>query len=73
MRYRSYRTPFVGQKRPDAIFKAESTDSHAIREALASTRDFDTVLGKFSFDGAGDAVYNPIMLIVQDGEFKVFE
>ena len=29
----------------NAISKAESTDSHAIREALASTTDFDTVLG----------------------------
>ena len=44
-----------------------------MREALASTTDFDTMLGRFSFDDAGDAVYNPIMLIVQDGEFEVFE
>ena len=29
----------------NAILGAESTDSHAIREALASTKDFDTVLG----------------------------
>ena len=57
----------------NAILNAGSTDSHAIREALASTRDIDTVLGKFSFDDAGEAVYNPVMLIVQDGEFEVFE
>ncbi|MDE0044066.1 MAG: hypothetical protein OXT74_18630 [Candidatus Poribacteria bacterium] len=46
---------------------------NAIREALAGTRDFDTVLGRFSFDDAGDAVYNPVMLIVRDGKFEVFE
>ena len=57
----------------NAIVNAGSTDSYASRNALASTRDFDTVLGKFSFDDAGDAVYNPVMLIVQNGEFKVFE
>lgn len=57
----------------NAISKAESTDSGAIRDALAGTRDFDTVLGEFSFDDAGDAAYNPIMLIVRDGEFEVFE
>ena len=57
----------------NAILGAKSTDSHAIRAALAGTKDFDTVLGRFSFDDAGDAVYNPIMLIVRNGEFEVFE
>ena len=57
----------------NAISNAQSTESHAIRDALASIRDFDTVLGKFSFDVAGDAAYNPVMLIVRNGEFEVFE
>ena len=33
----------------EAIKNAESTDSILIRDALANIRDFDTVLGKFSF------------------------
>ena len=56
----------------NAILSAPSTDSHAIRDALANTKDFDTVLGEFSFDDAGDAAYDPVMLIVWNGQFEVF-
>ena len=56
----------------EAISKAQSTDRSAIRDALANVKDFDTVLGKFSFDDVGDAVYDPIVLIVKDGKFEVF-
>ena len=34
---------------------------------------FDTILGRFSFDLNGDAVYDPIVLVVRDGEFEAFE
>ena len=57
----------------EAIKRAESTDSAAIRDALASIKDFDTILGKFSFDANGDAVYDPKVLIVKDGELVRFE
>ena len=56
-----------------AITDAQSTDSAAIAAALAEIQDFDTILGKFSFNDVGDAVYDPIVLIVKNGEFKVFE
>ena len=56
-----------------AIASAGSTDSTAIRDALAQTKDLDTVLGKFSFNEVGDAVYDPIVLIVENGELKIFE
>ena len=56
-----------------AIVTAQSTDSEAIRDALANTMDFDTILGKFSFDEVGDAVYDPQILIVKEGAFTVFE
>ncbi len=56
-----------------AIAIAQSTDSEAIRDALANTMDMDTILGQFSFDAVGDAVYDPQILIVKDGEFAVFE
>ena len=56
-----------------AIEKAQSTDAMAIRDALANISDFDTVLGKFSFDENGDAVYDPIILTVKNGEFEAFE
>ena len=56
-----------------AIAEAQSTDPTAIQDALANTKNFDTVLGQFSFDAVGDAVYDPIVLIVQNGQFQVFE
>ena len=56
----------------NAISTAESTDSDAIRAALASTSGFDTVLGGFSFDAVGDAVYDPIILVVRDGALQPF-
>ena len=56
-----------------AISDAQSTDSTAIRDALANITDFDTVLGKFSFNAIGDAVYDPVVLIVKNSELQVFE
>ncbi len=57
----------------EAISNAQSTDSTAIRDAMANLSDFDTVLGKFSFNAVGDTVYDPIMLIVENGKFQPFE
>ena len=50
-----------------------ATDSSAIRDALANIKDFDTVLGQFSFDTDGDAVYDPKIVIVMNGQFEIFE
>lgn len=50
-----------------AILRAGSTESAAIRDALAGIKDVETVLGTFSFDAVGDAVYDPKILIVKDG------
>ena len=50
-----------------------STDSTAIRDMLATAQNIDTILGTFSFDANGDAVYDPHVLTVRDGEFEVFE
>ncbi len=56
----------------NAVSNAQSTDSHAIRDALADTKDFDTVLGSFSFDSNGDAVYEPAVLVVKNGKLELF-
>jgi branched-chain amino acid transport system substrate-binding protein len=66
----SYATVYILAK---AIADAQSADPNAIRDALANITDFDTILGKFSFNSVGDAVYDPIVLIVENGEFQVFE
>ena len=57
----------------EALKNAQSTDAMAVRDALANIRDFDTILGKFSFNADGDAVYAPRVLIVKDGILKPFE
>ena len=66
----SYASVYILAK---AIADAQSTDPSAIRDALANITDLDTILGKFSFNAVGDAVYDPIVLIVKDGQFQVFE
>ena len=57
----------------EAIVNAPSVDSTAIRDTLANITDFDTVVGKFSFNAVGDAIYEPKILIVKDGELQIFE
>ena len=57
----------------NAIKVAQSADSTAIRDALAQTEDLPTLLGDFSFNADGDALYDQIVLVVKDGEFQVFE
>ena len=57
----------------EAIANAHATDSAAIRDALASIKDFNTILGKFSFDANGDAVYDEKVLIVKDSKLVRFE
>ena len=66
----SYASVYILAK---ALTDAQSTDPVAIRDAMADITDFDTVLGRFSFDAVGDAVYNPIVLIVKDGQLQIFE
>ncbi len=57
----------------EAIEAAQSTDSSAIQDALANIMGFDTILGLFSFDAVGDAVYDPQILIVKNGQLQVFK
>ena len=56
-----------------AIAEAQFTDPTAIRDTLAKTKDFGTVLGQFSFNAVGDAVYDPVVLIVENGAFQIFK
>ena len=56
----------------EAIKNAGSTDSAAIAAALAAV-EVETILGTFSFDANGDPIYDPVVLIVKDGAFEVFQ
>jgi branched-chain amino acid transport system substrate-binding protein len=55
----------------EALKKAGS-DHKAIRDALALTKDFDTVLGRFSFTSGRDAEHTPVVQVVKGGKFAVF-
>ncbi len=60
----------------NAIKVAQSTDATLIRDALAQTTDFPTILGrlgKFSFDPNGDALYDQIIMVVKDGKLQFFQ
>ena len=56
-----------------AIAETGSMDASAIKRAMINTREVDTILGRFSFNPDGDAVYNPIVLRVRNGAFEVFK
>jgi branched-chain amino acid transport system substrate-binding protein len=56
-----------------AIKNADSTDPKAIRDALAQIKDYDSVLGKFSFDANRDPVHQPVTVIVKGGKFELFQ
>ncbi len=53
----------------DAIKRAGSADPRRIREALASTKDFEGVTGKISLKPDGDAVKAMVINKVKDGKF----
>ena len=57
----------------DAIERAGSTDSEAIRTALAATADFPGLTGSITFTPSGDAVKGYRMLRIQNGEFVIYE
>lgn len=57
----------------NAIVNTQSTDAAMIRGALAMTMDLPTILGNFSFDPNGEAVYDPIVFMVKDGTLQLFE
>lgn len=56
----------------EAIKRAGSKDSTAIRDALAGIRDLNTVLGKLSFDPGRNPIHDPIVQVIKNGKFELF-
>ncbi len=56
----------------NAIKNAGTGQAPAIRDAMAKTKDLDTVLGKFSFDEKRDPVHTPVVQEVKNGKFELF-
>ena len=57
----------------DAIKRAGTTDSTALRDALAATKEFAAVTGKISINAQRDAVKSAVILQIKDGKFKYLE
>ncbi|MBP6217282.1 MAG: ABC transporter substrate-binding protein [Oligoflexales bacterium] len=54
----------------DAIKRANGTDSQALRNAIADTKDFQGVTDKFSLDKDRNAIKSAVVLKIESGEFK---
>lgn len=57
----------------EAIRRAGSSGSKAIRDQLALIRDFPSPLGKFSFDANRRPQHEPVVLIVRNTVFSLYE
>ena len=57
----------------EAITRAGTTDGPKLRDAIAATKDFVGVTGKFSLDAKRDAIKSAAILQIKDGKFKFLE
>lgn len=57
----------------EALKNAGEADRDAVRDALAEIKDFEGILGTMSFDEVGDIVMDPTVLVIDGGQFKLFE
>lgn len=57
----------------EGLKNAGEADRDKLRDALAEIKDLPGILGNFSFDKDGDVVMDPIVLIIKDGKFQMFE
>jgi branched-chain amino acid transport system substrate-binding protein len=54
----------------DAMKRAGTTDGPKLRDAIAATKDFEGVSGKFSLDANRDAVKALVFIKIEDGKFR---
>lgn len=57
----------------EALKKAGKADRESFRNALAETKDFEGILGKFSFDKDGDVIMEPKVVEIKGGKFVEFK
>lgn len=56
-----------------AIKAAGKVDRQAVRDALASVKQFNGVTGEMQFKGTGDPIKSAVIIQIKDGQFKYFE
>jgi branched-chain amino acid transport system substrate-binding protein len=54
----------------DGIKRAGTTESKALRDALAATKEFEGVTGKMAMNAQRDAVKAAVILQIKDGKFR---
>ncbi len=57
----------------DAVSREDSAEHAAVRDALAATRDLDTVLGVLSISKEREAVHAPVVQQYKNGQLVVIE
>jgi branched-chain amino acid transport system substrate-binding protein len=57
----------------DAIRRAGTTEHKALRDAIASTKDFEAVTGRITINEKRDASKNAIIIQVRNGRFQFVE
>ena len=57
----------------DAIKRADSTEGQKVRDALATTKNFQAVTGVITINESRDATKSAVILQVKDGKFKYLE
>jgi branched-chain amino acid transport system substrate-binding protein len=57
----------------DAIRRAGTTEHAALRDAIASTKDFDAVTGRITINEKRDASKNAVIVQVRNGRFQFVE
>jgi branched-chain amino acid transport system substrate-binding protein len=57
----------------DAIKRAGTTESAALREAIAATKDYEGLTGKTTLNAQRDAKKPAVIITVKDGKFKYVE
>lgn len=56
-----------------AIKHANSVDHKAVRDALANLSDLASPLGVFAFDENRDPLHKPVVLVVKNGKFELYQ
>lgn len=57
----------------DAIKRAGTTEGKALRDAIATTKDFDGITGKITLDEKRNANKSAVVLTIKDGKFSFVE
>ncbi len=57
----------------DGIKRANSTEPQKIRDAIAATKDLETVTGMTTLDKNGDPIKSAVIKVVKEGKFKYLD